>query len=539
MKRFFLAFFFSMAMLYLPAQDTKTYQFEKGIGGLEFTKIEIIGAVPNGEGTRVFLELSRIGAIQKKAGPVWSGGNDPITVKALGIIDLAANQGVEQEIVRWLKPDGVYAKQYNILEAPGSILGDPIATQDDCVELLDLVKEYPELRQLYGDVSKEIEPYSYYKNFVNYKALAGKPKSLVLNLYNVDSEGRRSNEDKEIDIEGYRGSTKKDYWARIEETKCDKVSGNFWAYHGRLIQGEYRNRANMFLQELVVFDKEGEVLNRTDMEFEKPQVLKGSQYFYYLEDDFTRISGKAHVYGEAFGFGYKKLNPDPNETLKQYYEWDADGKLVQQVAFDAPNAGFDPLYMVKGEEKSTIFADSEGDLYFMYFANGELAGSEKLDANHPVAASIKDWKSSLKSGDLGLIQSRPIGDNQIQIYALTKMVSPGAGQPSVRQYVGDVFFLTDKAGNLLNVNALMGAVGEEGNRYSFFPAGENLVMVVKNGESNLKVLKATPSGKFDALFVSQPGNSSTAASYLEENNRLVITQLTPKKVVEIQLIDLD
>ncbi|MCB0642005.1 MAG: hypothetical protein KDC44_10215, partial [Phaeodactylibacter sp.] len=380
MKRLLLSFFFSLAMLYLPAQNTKTYQFENGIGGIEFTGFNILGAVPKGEGTRIFLELSRVGAIQAKTGPVMSGGNDPVTIKALGVIDLAADQGVEQELVRWIKPDGT-PKQFNILEAPGKILGKPLATQDDCVTISALVAEYPDIRQLYEEgAGSTIEPYSYYNNYINYTMLGAKPKNIALNYITVDAEGKKDYQEKEIDIEDYRGNSKDNYWLSMESNACDAVSGNFWAYHGRMIRKEYSNRSNMYLMEMVVFDKDGKELNRTELTFEKPQLLLRSQYFYGLEDDQTRILGKAHIYGEAFGFGYKKLNPEPNEKLKHYYEWDANGNLVQQVDFEAPSEDFKPLYLSKGTEKTVLLAQAGKDTYRMEFVNGALAASEKLGA---------------------------------------------------------------------------------------------------------------------------------------------------------------
>ena len=72
------------------AQDIQSYAFKEGIGGVKFTKTELMLAVPKGEGLRVYLELSRTGAVQV-GGSLKSGGTEPVEVFAMGILDFTAD----------------------------------------------------------------------------------------------------------------------------------------------------------------------------------------------------------------------------------------------------------------------------------------------------------------------------------------------------------------------------------------------------------------------------------------------------------------
>lgn len=539
MERFTWLSFFILACIALNAQQSQSHRFEEGVAGVEFSDLSIVDIVARDGGTRIFLELERTGAIQKVNGSISSGGKDPVRVKALGIIDFSPAMEVEQESLHWIKPDGITFKNYNILAKPGDVLGEVLATQDDCHTILELAGKYPDI--LRAHLGEKAEADTYYKNYITYSLLGGKPQKLEINLIEIDQEGEKSRSEKDIPLEGYRNSSKNDYWYSAVESQCDPASGLVWAYHVRKIVGEYRNQSNLFFQEVSTFDKDGQLKNRTDIEFGLPHLLEYSQYFYREgKGGRNTIAGKAHMYKQAYGFGYKKLNPEPDKLSRWYYEWDASGKLLAKTQFQSPAESLSPVFISKGKERSFVLAYSLGErgFYLLQFSGGQLSVAEKLEEEHPLAKGLAGMESTLARGDNRLLGISSAASGDVYIYELKTSVSQGVGKNDIIKNVANILFFTDKEGAIRATAALPTPEGAPDARFRVYPAKQGRVVVLNRGAGFLQVFHLGDDGVMKELYASGPDDRSPSASYLRENDQLAVSGLTADGKLEIQLISL-
>ncbi|HMQ48612.1 MAG TPA: hypothetical protein PKA00_14175 [Saprospiraceae bacterium] len=444
------------------AQSVAEYTLEKGIKGLVFDSMEVMKYELKPDGIRLYLELKRQGAVQEKIGPVYSGGKDAIWVNALGVLDFTPDLKLVQEELVFIKPDRVVAKQYNLLAKPGKV-ADPdniMATQDNCLDVFAVLEKYPALTEEAENTASF--PASYYANTVDYSLLGGKPKSLTLSkmtlkatdakkslFQEIVGTSRYGEENKKIELEPYRGSTNKDYWIRESDPVCDPKSGVFLAHHGHIIWGQMGNKSNLFEQEMVAYNEDGTEINRTEIKFDLPHELAMRQVFVKESpsDNLYQIDGVVHIYGQAYGLGYKKLNPTPDKMAYKLYYWNGDGGLLYRLDFARPTEDFKFLRAFQSGSNLSVLGSSRSDnaFYSLQFSDGKLVSSEKLDAD--INKGISFTPAEIAGLDWHHIYAydRPEGE-RLTIHELKNTVTQTGTTNTMEVSKGFLLVKTDKNG---------------------------------------------------------------------------------------------
>ena len=398
MKSLIGTLFFLMNYLsFVLAQPVQEFSFSREIKGVEFEKASIMKYVLQPDQARIFLELSRIGAVQTKMGPLWSGGADPMEVKALGIIDLSKDLELISEELIFLEPDGVLSKQQKLLKQPGKVVGNKnvMGTQDDCMSISAIVDKYPELVRE-EETGGKVLPKEYYDNSIDYGGLAMKVKGFNSRLYRLKPEGGKKSLFAQLtdaryddikstyDWEPYRGGDKQNYWMQLSSSLCDPQTGMVYAHNGLVKRGEDRGRSMEKYQEFVTYDKSGKEISRTEITFDVPHEVALRQTFFTDNPDngLYSIDGLVHVYRQQYGFGYKKLNPDPDPEYRKLYYWDAQGKALANIDFKVPAEEVRILRGFRNGNALSLLAGNkkEGGWLTYHIAGGQLNGPEKADA---------------------------------------------------------------------------------------------------------------------------------------------------------------
>ena len=394
MKSLISALFFLLSALsFVIAQPVQEFSFSREIKGVEFEKASIMKYVLQPEKARIFLELSRTGAVQTKMGPLWSGGGDPVEVKALGIIELSKDLELISEELIFLKPEGVLSKQYKLLKEPGNVVSNKnvMGTQDDCMSISAIVDKYPELVKE-EETGEKALPKEYYDNAVDYGGLSVKVKGFNSRLYRLKPEGTKKSLFAQLtdaqydeikstyDWEPYRGGDKKNYWMRLSSSVCDPQTGMVYAHNGLMKRGEDRGRSTEKYQEFVTYDKSGKEVNRTEITFDVPHDVALRQFFFTdtQENGLYAIDGLVHVYRQHYGLGYKKLNLNPNPQYRKLYYWNAQGKEVANVDFEVPAENVRILRGFWNGKALSLLAGNtkEGEWLSYQLTGGQLSGPE-------------------------------------------------------------------------------------------------------------------------------------------------------------------
>ena len=102
------------------AQTVQEFSFSREIKGVEFENASIMKYVLEPDKSIIYLELSRVGAVNPKWN-IWSGGGDPVEIKALGILELSKDLKLLNERARLREAGRHYFKQYKLLKEPGNV----------------------------------------------------------------------------------------------------------------------------------------------------------------------------------------------------------------------------------------------------------------------------------------------------------------------------------------------------------------------------------------------------------------------------------
>ncbi len=442
----FLAVLFVMTS---QAQNVSEHTFANGIKGITFDSIKLHRYMQKDDGVRVFFVMKRTGTVQKVMGSVMSGGMDKVWLSALGVVDFLSDMKVVNEEVTFLKPDKAVFKKFNILDGNHKRITDAkvIATQDDCVNSnYDLYDKYPELKQK-EEVVEVARPEMYYSNYINYAMMRGNPKEFVIEkntlkekdqqsekgLWDalVSSNSKYEKEDKEIDMEGYRGFDKRDYWMRMSDPVCDPKTGVVNVHHGHINYKALGNRSNEIEQEVVTFDKDGKELNRTEMKFKVPHKLDLRQVLFTEtpNNNLIHTDGIIHVYMQNYGMGYKKANPNPDKSARKYYQWDANGNVVADLEFKAPHEKASVVRAFHNGNNISLLAVTgykEAAFYTTHFSEGKLTGSETFKESSPLAKGIGFSPSEIGGVNWDYHYSYNQKDgSKLVIYQLKKEVMEG------------------------------------------------------------------------------------------------------------------
>ncbi|MEO1712674.1 MAG: hypothetical protein AAFU60_05005, partial [Bacteroidota bacterium] len=348
-----------------------------------------------------------------------------------------------------------------------------------------------------------------------------------------DANGEETVEKKEMEFDPYRNSTKKDYYVSVEANECDPYTGKTWASHGRLIAGEFKNRANLYRRELVVFDENGKEAARTEINFDKPHDLQYSNFFY--GEDGESVEGKVEVYTQLHGFGYKKLNPTPDVDQRVLYEWDANGELSNELTLNMPAEDAKIFFGNRGTSQSSYLAYSSAEkAYYLVPIQGEKAGSvSKVDASSPVAKGLKGNEMNLPAAKLKLIGRTPIGDQTLLTYNATKVTQQSGAAP-VETWLGNFMVWVGATGAITATQSLMG-----GNKHKvrFYESSNGIVLLAVGG-GKLELYNLTPEGGMSELYKMKESAASASSIYLPDNEQLVITAILANQNLEVQLVNL-
>ena len=555
MKSIIGVFFFVLGCFQLSmAQAVQEFSFSREIKGVEFENASIMKYVLEPDKSIIYLELSRVGAVQSKMGPIWSGGADPVEIKALGILELSKDLKLLSEELVFVKPDGIISKQYKLLKEPGNVTSSKnvMATQDDCLGILDIVDKYPALMQA-EDSAERALPKEYYDNSIDYGGLGQKVKGFNSRLYRLKPEGTKKSlfaqltNDQYDDIkstydwEPYRGGDKKNYWMKLSDSACDPLTGMVYAHNGLVRVGEDRGRSMEKIQEFVTYDKSGKEANRTEINFDVPHDIELRQMFYAdkPEDGLLSIQGVVQVYRQQYGFGYKKLNPDPDPLYRKLYFWDAQGKELGNVDFKAPSEDTRMIRAFTAGNQLSLLAGKlkEGQWLTYHFADGQLSGPESAGA---MAGDIAFKPAELASFSWEAVKEMAGADGgQTIIYHLKKEVkaadktyTPSQGylifklspdgkiarvqhlkrsgkalpnsKTGIRVYPGEGYLtlllsdpVTGDKGSMLDINAMRVDLNtlEKTPVLSMMAAGEGLSVERVSDSDNLLIFTTSPDGE--------------------------------------------
>jgi len=193
-------------------------------------------------------------------------------------------------------------------------------------------------------------------------------------------------ESSEIDLSPYKGETKQVKWIRQYRPECDLETGTLYAWHFKSDKNIKMSKSKYFFHEFVVFDRDGKILNETEMLFDLPHEFvyrgvlrsRGKDEIRYTYQSFI------HVYRQAHGFGFKKLNPNPDKMVRQVYHWDKLGKLINQKSFNVPNEETRFYVGLPTDQTITLIGADKKDLYTIQSKPDKLTELTKVDPNSSV-----------------------------------------------------------------------------------------------------------------------------------------------------------
>ena len=331
-----------------------------------------------------------------------------------------------------------------------------MATQDDCITVWEVEEKYPDLAESYDlfQSRPQKEAGTFYSNRVS-TTMLGKIKGFKGERITVDANGEETSKKTEIEFDPYRNSTKKDYWIMEVGSKCDPTSGNTWVTNGRLVRGEYFNRGNLFLRELVVFDAEGKEKNRTEITFDKPHDRQYNNFFY--GEDGKTILGKTEVYTQLHGFGYKKINPNPEPDQRVIYEWDNNGALSYQLNVVVPQEDMKLFYCHRGTDQSTFlgYSSARKEFYSMPVKGGKAGSISLIDKSTALGTGLYGQEANLIGADFKLLSNKKAGNNSLLVYDVTKTTT-ASGQSPTTKWLGNLIIIAGADGTIAGTNAVMG-----------------------------------------------------------------------------------
>ena len=552
------------------AQTASKHSFKDGVKGIAFDSIELVHYASQPDGNiKVYLYLKRTGAIQKVTGSLMSGGKDLIELEAFGIITFSKDMKVLDEKLNYIKPEGIVGKQFNILATNDPLRAETIATHEDCISKWDIIDKYPELTKE-EEVKEVARPELYYGNTISYSMLGLKPKSFDIVTHKLKTEESEAQKDflsrtlstpgnydksaKSTPIEPYRNSDKKNYWLKASEPVCDPISGTVYAHNGHMMRGQMGNRSTEFIQEFVVFDKEGTETARTEIKFEEPHALNLREVLITEtpENSLYEVDGVVHVYNQNYGFGYKKLNPNPNKKAYKYYQWDNAGELVAQVDFEVPVERVNIVRAFHAEDKVNLLATAyePSAFYSFCFEKGEMTCSETLDEAHPLAKGLGFTPSELGKYKWKYQQCYTQAEGpKCYLYEINQEVSTTA-QPGTRPTVtvtpkGFVMLRVDNKGKLTHTQHIMRPENADSgykSTFSCYPTdGGDYVTVIKDplvgGTSAVNIYKISPSDLQKSKIVELSGAEELQFKQLLKDNSIIfLSKDAVDKIYQLMLV---
>lgn len=390
-------------------QHKITYPLGKETQIMGLQESSILHVFKQQDQVRVFLFLIGKAYVEQKSTSIIAGKTAPQTVMALAVLEYDNVMKLTSKKIWFLDIVPITDKTTIVAYDPNSMFGQgkTIGKSQDCLgaDWYEKIKSmYPELKQRTSISSNSSRPEVHYDNKVRYAGWGGAVEQIRLTKYQkrdktqAQSEGgfwnavfdMNSSEyemiTKQIELKPYRESTKDDYWMKARETECDQNTGNIYMWNVKQIKKLYGNRSRDYFQEFVVYDAEGKELNRTEITFDLPHDARYSELLKMknIKDPFFHIKGAVHMYKQEHGFGYKKLNPEPDKFSRIVYHWDANGALVNRKSFKAPSEGFYMINAFSGDKSVSMLCGVDSVFYLMYSNMEQFTEPVALAKDDPI-----------------------------------------------------------------------------------------------------------------------------------------------------------
>lgn len=459
---------FSFILFTLSAQESNIIrEIPSEVKGIKFDTIQVSKFIKSGENYVVYGLLRREGAILEKR----KMGKEVIRLRAFAKLEYDKDFNLKNEVLHFIRPQGYEDKDISLIDGPNNLLKTPevIATPDDILTFRELQRAYPEVYKNQKPAKliieeKEIRTMHYANqvltgsgsrvNGIRVVTRTPKAKKERKGLF---AEVARSWEEtipydterQEIEFENYANQTKKDYWkASIGSSVPAPMTGRIYSHHIKVIGSDKAKKNNEFFeQELVTFDKEGEVLNRIELAFERPMILgairsikneKGE-----LEYALFSVREKKRV--------AKKMGLEPNPRNAYIYILDKDGKQVSAVDFEMASTRM-PI--------SKVFPVNGNFLTIGVGFNsfeGYLFGKDKLEASYIFNQGSEEYKKIAPSHKIRILEQLEMGSstNILGLYThKNETATPDPMRPNAgKRGYGNYFLLQyDDSGRITNFN---------------------------------------------------------------------------------------
>lgn len=493
MKKLSLFLLLAFFTVVTQAQSIQEGELPTTIGEADFDPdMRLVHVGETSDGLKVLALMKKEGAYRKKMGPMMSGGADPVTILALGEFYFDEGLQLKESKYTILKPDGenTMLGDFEVLNEPVRIgKAKVIAKKADCKELYELADIHPELRDGYGTEEAVFEkdfpgPAVYYENVLKYK-FSGAVKTVKLRKYTKNQKPPQKAEattlkgafkdmfkstpkvdpysevEKELDIEDtYKGRGKKDFWMFMSDDICDPVDGAIFAHHGHYYSKDApRKRNNHFEQELVVFDKEGKVVNHLDLNFDKPMELEQQVVF---EDkgqskNENDIKAVGYMFKELTGAFTKKVNPNPDPNARHFYKINEAGSQDYTFSFylEGTNEKIKKIMVnPKGDNFSMLSYAIKPSTYSWYQmgAQGVVAKNEIKEGN-PLFAPLSTAKLNVDATQLRpFTETFDAAGNRRLKYRVVNVTTDPSTKEKKYQSKGFLDLLLDEKGDLKIAN---------------------------------------------------------------------------------------
>lgn len=301
-------------------------------------------------------------------------------IKGVGLVVFDENLDIIEEEITLFKPYvESHIKTYAVVD--GSTVDSPtIASSATMISAETVTEKYPDLVPPVEE--KAILPMEYYKNKIITNTNWQKTDKLEVNRFYKDSpeEEAYSVDVSVFDLGLNQEGQDEEFWVPYGSVYTDRVNGNTFAVQGKVLGKKVKTKKTN--KTLMTFNKNGEVINRINMDSEVGQKIGKIKMFYEKIDGRSRIAGGVYILENARKSAkkQKKKGPaPPSPHFKDLYEFDENGKLVEHINFEA--VGPDYMYCLeywKSGDQHRLLTESKKPITFGYYASGDGKMTEKM-----------------------------------------------------------------------------------------------------------------------------------------------------------------
>ena len=195
----------------------------------------------------------------------------------------------------------------------------------------------------------------------------------------------------------------KNQWLAKVAPKLDLTRNQVVGLWGLHIKKD-KTRRNNFQKEMTIaaFNSMGKVLGKHDLKYEKVHRLLGQKALFdtYSGAKDQQTQSYALLVGEAFGAGYKKINPTPNTKARDLYILSTDGRNLDKYSFEASGKSTTMSYVFKQGGQVQLLMEVLDKKYYR-FSNIALS---------------KDGQEITKEYSIEQLETLKVGNNGKKFY---------------------------------------------------------------------------------------------------------------------------